>query len=468
MKIRHTMVIIIGLIVVAGLMACQSGKEDTRGETGSVAILLTDGPAADFDQVLVTIDKIELLSEDTHVILFEDGTIGPIDLLQLRNEASLISLSSGIPAGPYSKIRLHVIDLDLVKGETIIKPKLPANGKIDLNPRMTFFVDPGETLVVEIDIDAQKSIHVVETGSSSMHIFRPVVFVKIVDGFEEGKIIKASGVVTDRRNDGFALCNIDSIRPAAPLPQGDDLSKCVDVHIGSSSFFDEQGDPVGYDQIAEGDFITLFGKTHMAAVPLDGPENSPPLEIQAFVVGKGNLLKFTGIIGSSLDGNDQFIFHIDPPGQGLSEDSINVQYWEETIIFSPASDLLDNTSISDGTFATVYGIVDITKDILSAEVILLRETAAFETIAGEIWGNVSENAMTFDLQTDTGTVCVITPTGSQIVMMTQDGSDFEINQAAHIEDLQIGDGVTLFGSYDSANPACFIPDSVFAFRESQG
>ncbi len=121
-----------------------------------------------------------------------------------------------------------------------------------------------------------------------------------------------------------------------------------------------------------------------------------------------------------------------------------------------------------GTFATVYGIFGLTDpDLLSAEAILIGDTASPETLSGTLSGNILTSEMTFDLATDTGTACVKVAEGAQVVTTIRDGSEFLINQAGHFEDLQTGDGVTLLGTYDSGIPACFIADAVFAFRELQ-
>ncbi|NIO16369.1 MAG: DUF4382 domain-containing protein [Deltaproteobacteria bacterium] len=465
MKNRYASLFIVATIIVTGLLACQSGKDGPGGETGSVAILLTDRPTGDFDNIWVTIEKIELISESSKVTLF-DKTEKEIrvDLLDLENESSLIFLESGILAGPYSKIRLHVTEIELVNGESIIVEKLLANGKIDLNPRMTFFVDPGQTLVVEVDFDAHNSIHVVETGSS-MYLFRPVVFVNIVDEFGEGKIIRASGVVTNREDEGFTLCEIESLGTASTASPVDDLSKCVDVRIASSTFFDDEGSPAGYEDISEGDFVTLFGKVHVGdGGTLGAQESSPPLALDAFVVGRGTLSRADGIIRSALSAGE---FPLETSLLGQADDTgiATVQVWDETGIFSKSGQFLASLSITGGTFATVYGIFDPTNSLLlSAEAILIGDSTSPETLSGVISGSTITSEMTF-LATDTGIACVTVTEDAQVVTTIQDESGFSINQAGHFEDLQIGDGVTLLGAYDSGIPPCFIADAVFAFRE---
>ena len=104
------------------------------------------------------------MSESEKVTIFS-GTKS-FDLLKLEDESALFSVSSGVPSLWYKKIRLHVTDIELVKkdGVTSIYPKLPGGGKIDLNPKGQFHVDPGETLILQIDLDAEKSIHISRDG----------------------------------------------------------------------------------------------------------------------------------------------------------------------------------------------------------------------------------------------------------------------------------------------------------------
>ena len=100
-----------------------------------------------------------------------------VDLLDLRDEDFLITVKKRVRAQKYEKIRLRISDIEPVGGPCAHFKKLPANGKIDLNPRGTFEVVAGETLSVRLDIDANKCMNV-----SAACNFRPVVFVDIEHG----------------------------------------------------------------------------------------------------------------------------------------------------------------------------------------------------------------------------------------------------------------------------------------------
>jgi hypothetical protein len=81
-----------------------------------------------------------------------------------------------------------------------IHPHLPGNGKIDMLDADGFTVLAGRTLLMEIDMmeidmDANKSIKITEAGNSGKVNFRPVVKVKIIDGPERHKLARVEGSI---------------------------------------------------------------------------------------------------------------------------------------------------------------------------------------------------------------------------------------------------------------------------------
>ncbi|MGH7337048.1 MAG: DUF4382 domain-containing protein, partial [Myxococcota bacterium] len=190
---------IFAIALVASLAGCGDGSSTSvavNSGTGTVVVVVTDAATDEFLQIWVTIRKVELIGAQGHFTLFEGRRV--FDLLSMRDDARLLSLGHEVPAGDWSKIRLHVEDVELIRvvaredaGIIVecpddvtpdpgfvcesIRPKVGGNGKIDLNPRGPITVRAGELVFVQLDLDAQKSIHIVETGSGRF-IFRPVVF----------------------------------------------------------------------------------------------------------------------------------------------------------------------------------------------------------------------------------------------------------------------------------------------------
>ena len=174
--------------LAVSLWSCGGGGGSSSGValqgTGDVALLVTDAPSDEFAEILVTIQRVEFLSETKRVETFRGERT--IDLLRLRSESILFSLASRVPVGDYHKIRLHVSRVLVVKKDSsgnpgeAVETMLPANGKIDLNPRGVIRVGAGATIIVQLDLDANNSIHIVHAGNSDKILFRPVVFVKVL------------------------------------------------------------------------------------------------------------------------------------------------------------------------------------------------------------------------------------------------------------------------------------------------
>ena len=180
---RFLSILLVALLTL--LAGCGGGGGDgssATAQTGTVAIFIKDGPADQFEHIWVTISQVELLPvSGSPVVIYDNPSGCRIDILDYRNEDFLLKIRRDVPAGQYSKIRLRVSDIELSPVSTDTEVKLPS-GKIDLNPREPFTVEPGGNLTIRLDIDANKAIHV-HPSRPDRYIFRPVIFVDIVSGF---------------------------------------------------------------------------------------------------------------------------------------------------------------------------------------------------------------------------------------------------------------------------------------------
>jgi hypothetical protein len=172
---------------------------------------------------------------------------------------------SDVPEDSYNKIRLILNQVELVfhDDRSPAYPRLPGNGKLDLNPRETFHVDSDQPLAIQLDFDAKKSIHVVQTGNQEKYNFRPVVFVQIVEGEFDTKLIRQRGTINDLDiADGeFKLCLIEvEIQPISS--DEDDLRDCVlvDTTTAPASIFDDFANPVDLEDLDVGDIVTVVGR----------------------------------------------------------------------------------------------------------------------------------------------------------------------------------------------------------------
>ncbi len=236
------------------LLGCSGGGDSTSstnaGDRGTVGVLLTDAPADPdiFQAIHISIDAVELLGgDDSGRVTLYEGDTTTLDLLRLRNESIPFSFNDDVPAGEYCKVRLTLSDLELVfTDETPLDhsdnptyhPRLPGNNKLDLNVRDCFELGAGETLTLQLDIDANRSIHVTQNGNNTRYQFRPVVFVDaIVEEFDP-KLLRLEGtlVSSDQDTQQLLLC--------AALPTVSDThAGCVTVALNDdSAYFDNLSD----------------------------------------------------------------------------------------------------------------------------------------------------------------------------------------------------------------------------------
>ncbi|MCU7926215.1 MAG: DUF4382 domain-containing protein [Candidatus Thiodiazotropha sp. (ex Dulcina madagascariensis)] len=236
------------LFCVALVSACGGGgnsQDTSSGGTGSVGIMLTDAPADPelFSAINATIERIELIGGDAGRVEIFDGPAETVDLLSLRNESMPFAFQDSVPAGSYCKIRLTLanpdgLELVLAEDGTSHYPKLPGNGKLDLQTRGCFTLTEGGSITLQLDLDAGNSIHIVKRGNRDVFNFRPVVFVDVLDAEFTGRLVRVDGVIAgvDDDTDSLLLCD------ALPAGQDDDRD-CVKVFLGADSAFFVNTDP---------------------------------------------------------------------------------------------------------------------------------------------------------------------------------------------------------------------------------
>ena len=237
--VQRSKLLAIAAISSLVLAACGGGGDGSSTPqsaplmTGKVALLMTDAPTDAFCQILATVRRVDLLGAGSPTNVFN----GPmtIDLLRLRNYTDVFAINAEVPIGSYSKVRLTLDDLALVECDAAGVPEaasgwehphLPGNGKLDLNPRGTFEVVGGETLVIRFDMDMEKSLHLHETGSGKWQ-FRPVIFCDIKPSRD--KLVRVFGAARNVNGTQFELCPLLPI--AAPASGGTSTpsTECLDV-----------------------------------------------------------------------------------------------------------------------------------------------------------------------------------------------------------------------------------------------
>jgi hypothetical protein len=263
------------LLVSATLCLAACGGGGSGGgapATGDVAVVFTDGPTDQYERILISMNRMTLIGPGGHEDLY-NGPEVTFDLLEMSDWADL-AFNTKVLAGQYNKIRIYLTKVVLVDtddpGNSQQLRQLPANGKIDLNPRGPFEVSPDYTTVIKLDMDAKRSFQVVETGNDKLKL-RPIIFVDVYQGsiVLPDRLVRVFGTVepgsfenadnSDPSDDSFRLCNLEFIsQSSGPSLGGAD--DCVRVYTdGSTSVFDDAGAEVDFSAVTEDQPLTAVG-----------------------------------------------------------------------------------------------------------------------------------------------------------------------------------------------------------------
>jgi hypothetical protein len=462
-------------LVVALISACGGGSGSgtaSPAATGNVALLLTDAPSDTFEEINITVVKAELLSDSGRVTLFEGNRT--FNLLELT-DAEIFAIREGVPAGTYSKIRLTLTDIELVDyndtddpaDDSTFYPRLPGNGKLDLNPRGDFYVVADGTLVIQIDMDANKSIHIIKKGIRDEYQFRPVVFIDVVtDAFSE-RFVKLHGVIQgiNSAEQTFELCNSDIPVQIDEKRMDDDSRGCVDVEVDNTSIFDINGLPVAFNNLVEGEEATVFGYLRRDRDDDDDIDDERKLDDLVLVASlielgpESAFRKLTGTATTAVDINDQFTMDVDP-GQGLATPlTLTVQIQNGTRLVDRKGNTVDKSEIQNEELVSVRGVLDVNTDTLFASLIVV-DTDSSTRLSGTIGDNPDGNCG-FTLMTDIGDRGIRTDSNTQTFLVTatsSEGSSVSIDVA----DLVSGQQADVFGNF--ANDGCFEADTIIAYE----
>jgi Domain of unknown function (DUF4382) len=477
-------------LALLALAACSNGGSGGSAAagagTGSVGVLLTDGPTNDFCAIPVTISEVLLLSDSGQISVFQ-GT-KTVDLLKLRNNTELFTVGSEVPAGRYSKIRLVVSAVQLAETcddagnplDPVIDVAVPSK-KIDLNPRGGFEVRGGELLLIQLDMDAEKSIHIHQTGSGKYQ-FRPVIFVDTFTGALPDRLVLLSGEVNalDLATGSFDLCHTHPVsRPddvedgmrmtSMPDEMGDDdpetdtdggSDACVAITTqdgdNPTSVFDEFVMPASLDVLMNGDAASVLGR-----FVRDGEQ----LHVVAEVVQQGEpgtVEAFKGTVLSPVDGAGFFDFALDPE-QGFTQGSeIPVLVQDGTKVFSSSGDPLAEGDIGSepGQRARVVGAVDVMHAQLNSTVIFLGAAADSPDRATGTFSAWNAATRELTLTADSEVACAHVPEDAKVYRAMFVGESIDFEPVDDPSAFLPGNQVDLFGT---AGSPCFEARTVIGF-----
>jgi hypothetical protein len=422
-----TRLALLTLVASLFLSACgSSGSSDSAppadpppvATTGIVGILFTDAPTDQYDEINLTVLQAILIgAEEKQEFVFEGEE--PINLLDLENFSEPVMFGE-VQAGTYTKLRLIVDKLELIPvgGGDPIYPKLPGNGKIDLLQADGFTVLPGRTLLMEIDMDANKSIKITGAGNSGKVNFRPVVKVKIVDGGDPHKLARLEGSVSGEPGTpagGFVLCDLDS------------PDYCVDVMTDTTtSMFDNAGLGTVFNTLSDGDMVVVIGRYI----------TDPSIALNALVLEIG--------------GNAEQV-----QGNVVSDPAEN----KFLLVADDASDLVVELQPDGSQPGTRYKADPEDPDLIRAALIFVEEEED-EQISGTIIEPIVEPTVTevgsFGLTlTGGGDTCVSVNSDADILLVDEANSEVTMGT---FDDLAVDQSVDLFGQ--SAVDSCFMANEV--------
>lgn len=189
------------ILVVACTNLTQSGSGTGQAQdqqVGTVKVYLTDAvlPIEEVQQILVTIDRVLLISEEETVVVTDEPTT--VDLLSLVGTTIQIG---EVPAGTYGQLRFDVSNATITVDNESYPLKI-SSGSLKY-PLQGFYVEPGSSIV--LDFDLSRSIKVTGSATSSQHQqgnrtpqyhMTPVIHVRY------GRLYNITGRVVDQNGEG--------------------------------------------------------------------------------------------------------------------------------------------------------------------------------------------------------------------------------------------------------------------------
>ena len=485
---------VLGASIAVSLASCSSGgggaTDAQSGGTGTVGLLLTDKPADPslFESINASIEKAELIGSDDNRVVLYSGPTRTFDLLRLKNESIPFTFKDNVPVGHYCKIRLILSDLELVLADDTPAdptdnetdhPKLPGNGKLDLVARDCFYVGPGETVTLQLDIDGGNSIHVV--ANKKGFNFRPVIFVDVLTRDFEPRLVRLEGEITriDEAGNAFLLCDaiptydtslpgcviiytgqdsayFDNVeydgapRPLAELLADDKLGKRVtvvgwprhtvpsydDVEIpdayypphGQCRLWDIGLDPLLQSLPGDCDELSVLVTDDLILVTHDGVDKDdyhPLMAVDALAVEYGNFLRVEGNVATNAD-TSGFDMTVSSGGPVITNDTLAVEFqpgdvgYNGTRIVSKSGVLLDPLQVVTPLPVQVDGTLELITDsdpILKAALVILdKGNLDTQQLTGTV---LTVGADSLTMAPDAGVVCGMA-TSDLFVRLTAD------------------------------------------------
>lgn len=357
----------IGLFSLMLVSCGGSGSGSIESETGFITVSIGDNAIDEFDQAIFQISEVRLLGENDQIVLLDEQRT--IDFLALETVNEVLA-EAEVPAGQYSKIRLAVDSIELIKlddngnVEETVDVRLVANGKVDIVPRGEFTVGANSTLALDIDVDLGKSIKLTLTGNGR-YIFRPVIFADIIHDAGDGRLVRIEGEFEAielegvRQDDRFRLC--------APelMSDDDDVEETQSCRLilanGETGLFevDESLTPSVLGNFQNGDNVVAYGFLQPLAYEHDSDAHYGT-PVAALVVAKGEFRYLEGEATSVFEEVEQTFGLVLNPGQGIVGDlqlTTRLPLIDGALLIDSNGNIVEASVIEPGLEVEVEGLL---------------------------------------------------------------------------------------------------------------
>jgi hypothetical protein len=415
--------------------------------SGIVGLVITDKPTEMFSAINLDIEQAILIGgDDGQELLFE----GPrqVNLLDLTNYSEPV-LFERVDAGTYTKLRLTLNNLELVSmdGTEFWYPKLPGNGKVDLLDQDGFPVLPGRTMIIEVDIDANKSIKVTSAGNSDKYQFRPVVKVDILNGGLQDKLARVEGFAAELYEDpagSFKLCHAIEI------------DNCIDIRTDGASVFDMDGLLTDISSLMVNDPVVVIGRYNW-------DDNTGDIWLDAIVVEiGGNAVQVKGnVVSDPVEG--QFLMQKYDDTSVVVELQVGTRYFDSEGEIGPESIVLGTDLEIEGVMPPKAAEED--PDVIRAALVFVMPEDA-DLLSGTIADEPDTDARSFMLTPGEGNdVCVNVAEEASVILVDVANSEVTTGDFSSLEMDQV---VDLFGTAPDSAEGCFVADEVIVEVPEEG
>ena len=380
-----------------------------------MSVLLTDAPCSALRSVVLTFDGLALVGPGGATpVALPSGAV-TTDLLTLDGVSQVLG-EADVPAGSYSTLRLSIVNPGTVTFSNGTSAPLVVTARsLDLSASSSLDVIAGQTLLVKLDLDLERSIKLTTTGAGDA-VLCPQVSVTLgaaaaasLDGPED--LAPALGTIAA----------IDTASSSFTLDTGTAVLSClttnatVVVHGDGSvaTFADLQ---VGGAVTAEGS-VDASGQVEASTVVLEASVTAPTSQsgvLRALdpVAGIFELVIGSGVVSATFDATTV----VTCEGQSLSiSDLANGQF----------------VTVLQGLGVPVAGRIEIAEERFFADVAAAPDATALTVLVSGIPSGDSKCAQRLQLagvnlappQTLTvrlGTADLVIPSGAPIALATLD------------------------------------------------